>query len=56
MLESFICKFGKKIKIEDYSRQYLYGNTIEIYDWDGKQQKKVIKLDHIGQRGRRPRV
>ena len=43
-------KFGKKIKIEDYSRQYLYGNTIEIYDWDGKQQKKVIKLDHIGQR------
>ena len=43
-------KFGKKIKIEDYNRQYLYGNTIEIYDWDGKQQKKVIKLDHIGQR------
>ncbi len=43
-------KFGKKIKIEDYNRQYLYGNTIEIYDWDGKQRKKVIKLDHIGQR------
>lgn len=43
-------KFGKKIKIEDYTRQYLYGNTIEIYDWDGKQRKKVIKLDHIGQR------
>ena len=43
-------KFGKKIKIEDYTRQHLYGNTIEIYDWDGKQRKKVIKLDHIGQR------
>lgn len=42
-------KHGNKMRIEEYTPN-LYGNTIEIYDWDGKQQKKVIKLDHIGKR------
>lgn len=43
-------KFGKKIKQGKWNNQRLYGNIIEIYDWDGKQRKKLIKLDHIGQR------
>ena len=30
-------------------RLRLYGDVIEIYDWDGRQQKRIIKLDHIGQ-------
>ena len=27
----------------------LYGNTIEIYDWDGRKQKKHIIMDHSGE-------
>jgi len=41
-------KLGKKIKSMD--KPYYYGDIVEIYDWDGKQQKKVIKLDHMGSR------
>ena len=43
-------KYGKKIRIEDYTRKLLCGNTIEMYDWEGGQQKKIIKLDHLGNR------
>lgn len=43
-------KHGKRIKMEGGSeRLRLYGDVIEIYDWDGRQQKRIIKLDHIGQ-------
>ena len=43
-------KFGKKIKREDYDNNFFFGDIVKIYDWDGKQQKNVLKLDHIGRR------
>ena len=43
-------KTGKALTPEEYERQALYGDIVEIYDWDGNKQKKVLKLDHIGQR------
>ena len=43
-------KTGKTLTLEEYDRQFLYGDIVEIYDWDGNKQKKILKLDHIGQR------
>lgn len=39
-------KEGNKLK---EFRDPLYGNTVEVYDWDGNKQK-VIHLDKLGQR------
>lgn len=36
-------------KITEYEHQSIYGNILEVYDWDGQKQKE-IKLDHYGQR------
>ena len=33
----------------DEWRPDLYGNIVEVYDWDGNKQKE-IRLDHYGQR------
>ena len=41
-------KFGKKITSAENS--FYYGDIVEMYDWNGKQQKRILKLDHIGQR------
>lgn len=42
---------GEKVDIDEFNRRprYLYGNTIEIYDWNGKLLKR-LKLDHSGRR------
>ncbi len=35
-------------KLDKYKDQFIFGNTIEVYDWDGVKQQ-VIYLDHYGQ-------
>lgn len=35
-------------KLEEWVNPYIYGNTIEIFDWEGNK-KKVIHLDKYGQ-------
>ena len=41
-------RFYGKLPIDDFSF-FIYGNTIELYDWDGNK-KKILYLDHYGQR------
>lgn len=36
-------------KLDEWKNPYVYGNTIEVFDWDGKKQK-IIYLDKYGQR------
>ena len=37
-----------KLPLEEYSL-FIYGNSVELYDWDGNK-KKILYLDHYGQR------
>ena len=41
-------RFYGKLPIDDFSF-FIYGNTIELYDWDGNK-KNILYLDHYGQR------
>lgn len=51
MLLTDVDRNGEKVNVKDYNHhpKALYGNTIEIYDWNGNLQKK-LKLDHYGRR------
>jgi thiol-disulfide isomerase/thioredoxin len=42
-------KSGAKISKRKISRPFYFGNTVELYDWDGNK-KHTLYLDHYGQR------
>lgn len=35
-------------KLEKYINPYVFGNTVEVFDWEGNKQK-IIHLDHYGE-------
>lgn len=39
---------GRGKKLDKYEYPFIFGNTIEVYDWDGVKQQ-VINLDYYGQ-------
>lgn len=39
---------GEKMEQLDMKDPFPYGNTVEVYDWDGVKQQ-IIHLDHLGQ-------
>ena len=39
---------SKGEKLKKYKDQFIFGNTVEVYDWDGVKQQ-VIHLDNYGQ-------
>lgn len=39
---------SKGEKLNKYKDQFIFGNTVEVYDWDGVKQQ-VIHLDYYGQ-------
>ena len=39
---------SKGEKLDKYKDQFIFGNTVEVYDWDGVMLQ-IIHLDHYGQ-------
>jgi len=48
VLQKTLNSKGEKMEQLDMKDPFPYGNTVEVYDWDGVKQQ-IIHLDHLGQ-------